>query len=250
MDKSFKAVDRYGAEMEFEIIEPTDILTREADMIYRKAYSEAMKEGILTREKMREIFNKHGVWTKEDDDGFRAMVGKLTDLNFKLEDVSKKGETSECIKIAGEMGQIRLDMLKSFNIQQSAYLQSCEGYAELMRLESLMASCVVIKSNKQRYWKNYKDYVIERDQNDKSNVAVKALACRNMMYEQDRDDIINAYPEQRWLKEKHSEIVEKAKEEAQKVLLERLTALKEVQSANQVPSETTPNSVSDQGAAS
>jgi len=49
MDKIFKAIDRYGAEMEFEIIEPTDALTREADMIYRKAYSEAMKEGIRGR---------------------------------------------------------------------------------------------------------------------------------------------------------------------------------------------------------
>ena len=61
MDRTFKAIDRHGAEMDFELIEATDILVREADMIYRKAYSEAIKEGILPREKMREIFDKNGM---------------------------------------------------------------------------------------------------------------------------------------------------------------------------------------------
>jgi len=45
-------------------------------------------------------------------------------------------------------------------------------------------------------------------------------------------------------------MVDKAKEEAHRVLLERVNALKEAESANKVPSETTTNSVSDQGAAS
>jgi len=222
MDRTFRAIDRHGAEMEFELIEATDILIREADMIYRKAYSEAIKEGILPREKMREIFDKNGIWTKDDDDDFRRLVSDITSLSLSLEEASKRSDNNECIKISGEMGILRVKMLRLFSVQQASYMQSCEGYAELTKLESLMASCVIIKATKQRYWKNYKDYVIERDQNATSNVPEKAMEFNNSLLEKMRDDTINEYPEQKWLKTQHAEMVEKAKQDARETLVRRI----------------------------
>jgi hypothetical protein len=222
MDMVFKAVDRHGAEMEFELIPPTDLLERESEMEYRKAYSAAIKEGILPREKMRNIFKDSGIWTSEDEAKFTDLVREIGLLNIKLDNAVKEGKDDECIKIAGEMGKLRVQMLQLFTIQQSAYMQSCEGYAELVRLEALMASRIVIKANKQRYWKNYKDYVIERDNNDRSTVASQAMTLNNVFLEQQRDIIIGEYPEQKWLQQLQKEIIEKASEQAKAKLAERV----------------------------
>src|SRR5688572_33159529 len=128
MDRTFKAIDRHGAEMEFELIEPTDLLERDSEMEYRKAYSAAIKEGILPREKMRELFKEYGIWTKEDEDQFSLLVRDLSQINLKLEDANKRGEDNECIKLAGEMGTKRVRLLQLFTVQQASYMQSCEGY--------------------------------------------------------------------------------------------------------------------------
>jgi hypothetical protein len=231
MERTFKAIDRHGAEMEFELILPTDLLERESEMEYRKAYSAAIKEGILPREKMREIFKENGIWTKTDDDNFTQLVREIGGINLKLDDATKRGDQDECIKLAGEMGLKRVRLLQLFTVQQASYMQSCEGYAEIVRLEALMASCVVIKANKQRYWKTYRDYVLERDHNEKSTVARGAMEINNAVLESRRDDVIAEYPEQRWLKQLHAEQVEKAKEDAKQLIAERV---KEALSANKV----------------
>lgn len=244
MSSSFKAKDRYGAEIEFEIVEINESLERESEMEYRKAYSAAIKEGILPREKMRNIFKENGIWTQEDEDKFTALVKDIALLNIKLEDATKQGRDDECIKIAGEMGKLRLEMLQLFTIQQSAYMQSCEGYAEIMRLESLLASRVVVKANKQRYWKTYKDYVIERDQNDRSTVATEAMIVNNSLLEKERDLVISEYPEQRWLKQLQKDLVDKATEKAKEELVRRVG---DAANADENKDSTIKNDVSNQG---
>ena len=234
MDRTFKAIDRHGAEMEFELIPATDLLERESEMEYRKAYSAAIKEGVLPREKMRDIFKEHGIWTQEDDDQFMSLVKEISALNIKLDNAAKQGMDDECIKLAGEMGKLRIQMLQLFTIQQSAYMQSCEGYAEIVRLEALMASCVVIKVNKQRYWKNYRDYVIERDNNARSTVPTQAMLINNVDLERRRDDAIAEYPEQKWLKILQKDMISKATEEAKAKMVKRV---EEAIHAEQVASE-------------
>lgn len=245
MERTFKATDRHGAEMEFELIQPTDLLERESEMEYRKAYSAAIKEGVLPREKMRDIFKEHGIWTQEDEDQFMSLVKQISVLNVKLDNAVKQGQDDECIKLAGEMGKLRIQMLQLFTIQQSAYMQSCEGYAEIVRLEALMASCVVIKANKQRYWKNYRDYVIERDNNARSTVPTQAMLVNNVDLERRRDEAIAEYPEQKWLKVLQKDIVARAAEEAKAQMIKRV---EEAVHAEQVASGNKEGDAGNQGA--
>ncbi len=231
MERTFKAIDRHGAEMEFELIDPTDLLERESEMEYRKAYSAALKEGVLPREKMRDIFKETGIWSDDDEARFMTLIKEIGGLEIKLDQAVKQGKDDECIKIAGEMGKLRIQMLKLFTVQQSAYMQSCEGYAELVRLESLMASCILVKANKQRYWKNYKDYVIERDGNVRSTVPTQALLVNNVYLEERRDQTVSEFPEQKWLKSLKHDFFLKAAEDAKAHMVERV---KEAVNASEV----------------
>lgn len=221
MNRIFKAVDRHGAEVEFELIEADLALERESEMQYRIAYSIALKEGILPREKMRQIFKENGIWNEDDEKVITNIIKDISTLQFKLEDATKRGDKDECIKIAGELAKNRLRMWQLFMVQQSSYVNSCEGYAELIRLESLMASCVVIKANKQRYWKTYKDYILERDHNGKATVALNAMELRNQLADEEKDKLIQEYPEQKWLKQVHMDILEKAQLEAKDMIVKR-----------------------------
>lgn len=226
MDRTFKATDRFGAEIEFELREPDKEAIRISDMQYRIAYSVALKEGILPREKMREIFKESGIWDDDDEKSITNVIKDLSITTLKLEEASKRGDRDECIKIAGDMASLRIRMFQLFLVQHSCFLNSCEGYAELVRLESLMALSVFIKHTNQRYWKAYKDYVIERDQNDKSNVVFNASTLNNKLLELKKDELVNEYPEQRWLQKVHAEILEAATNHARQVISDKVEEIK------------------------
>jgi hypothetical protein len=238
VSRVFKAIDRYGAELEFELKEPDNDAVRHSDMQYRIAYSAALKEGILPREKMREIFKENGIWDDDDETAMMDILKELASLTLKLDDTAKRGDKDECIKIAGEMGKTRVRMFQMFMVQQSCFMNSCEGFAELVRLESLMASSVVIKANGVRYWKTYKDYVIERDHNDKATVAAETGKVNSLVLDEKKDELINEYPEQKWLRQIHSEFLQIAQQRAREMIQEKV---KEAVDADKVASANTIN---------
>lgn len=222
IERTFKAVDRYGAELEFELREPDKTAITMSDMQYRIAYSIALKEGILPREKMREMFKETGIWDEEDEKNINSVVRDLALSEFKLENASKKGDKDECIKLAGEMAKHRIRMFQLFLVQHSCFMNSCEGYAEVVRLEALMAGSVFVKATGHRYWPTYKDYVIERDQNDKSTVVSKAADVNNSLLEAKKDELVAQYPEQQWLKQIQAEILETATKQAREMIKDKV----------------------------
>ena len=84
-------------------------------------------------------------------------------------------------------------------VSQMPIINSCEGYADVIKQEPEMAACVRIKANGQRYWADYKQYVLERDENTKSTVPQKAMEIQAEIMESRRQEIVNAYPEAKWL---------------------------------------------------
>ena len=210
MDKTFRAVDRYGAEIEFELVEPGMAIEREGEMQYRIAFSKALQLGILPREKMREVMREHGVWDMDDEESMRDALKDLASSQAALEIVEREGGDEACLRAATELTQKRNRMWELFMVQQSSFTNSAEGFAETIKGEAIMAATTVVKMTGERYWKSYREYVEERDVDGKSTVALESLKAHDDLITETRNNILEDFPERRWLKDARDRILESA----------------------------------------
>ncbi len=220
--RTFKAKDRFGAEVEFILKEAGMKEITEADIVYRIAYSQALKDGILPREKMKDLMRHHEIWSEEDDKILQETIKEIAKAELTLKESESRGDQDKCIELSEVINLARVKMWKLFLIQQNTYTHSCEGYADTVKQESLMAACVVVKANGVRYWKNYKEYVVERDENDASEVPVKAMESLTAVLNSNKDTMLDSLPESKWLKEAKRQMLEDEISKAQAELTERV----------------------------
>jgi len=235
VERTFQAVDRYGAKLEFEIKTPNLAIENEGERQYRIAYSKALAEGVYPRNKLKEVMKVHGMWTDDDDRAMSTEVANLAILQIELEQAQLKGEHDRCLDIAKNMRKHRLRMWELFMIQQSVYMNSAEGIAELIKAEAVMAACTVLKSTSQRYWPNYAEFVKERDESSVSTVYVEAVQIQNELLLEARDTIEATHAENRYLKDAKQAMLDRDVEEriTQELEARKRKALEEVDGKQQ-----------------
>jgi len=196
VDRIFKATDRHGAEVEFELVEPGMVETNEADMQYRTAFSRALQHGILPRERMIEEMRRHEIWDKQTSDEIAGLAAELVNLEAELDKVK---DEAKGLEVAAEMSKKRNRLWELISAQQGPLANSCEGVAAVIREEALMAACVRIKSSNQRYWKDYRAYVTERDGENSGDVVIKVMDLQGQILLGQQKDIVGKQPEQLYL---------------------------------------------------
>lgn len=224
-ERQFKANDRNGNLTEFELKEPTLAEENEGERQYRVAFNRALLEGLLPKEKQKDLMKEHGIWDDEDDKKFKKVVGMLAILQSELSKAETSGDEKACTSIAVELNDTRIEMWRLFLLQQSVYQNSVEGVAELVKAETIMASCVTVKSTGRRYWKDYKEFVIERDENKVSTVYLQATQIQSKIMSETTKELMSAYPETKYLKntkeyildnQLQQEVIEQVKERVYK----------------------------------
>lgn len=227
VERTFKAADRNGTTCEFELKPPSVAEENEGERQYRIAYSKALIDGVFPREKLREIMREHGMWTEEDDKELKRSVGKIAVFQVELRRAEAEGDNAACLKAAKGIAESRRRMWELFVVQQSVYMNSAEGVAEMIKTESIMAACTFLKSTNQRYWKDYAEYVRERDLNVKSTVYANVIEIQTKILDDARQGLMSDFPENRYLKsveerildrEIHEEVVKEVQTRAQRAL--------------------------------
>ena len=220
-ERSFKAVDRHGAEIEFQLIEPNLAIENEAERQYRISYSKALAEGVFPKEKLREIMKQYGMWTDSDDKEMKIVTSKMAIVQMELESAQRAKRTESCKKLAKELVELRQRMYQLFMIQQSVFMNSAEGIAEVSKAEAIMAACTVIKATNQRYWKDYKEYTKERDEDTRSTVYTNVVEVQTQLLDKTRESIESEYPEHQYLKDIKDMMIDREIEQEIKFELER-----------------------------
>jgi len=224
MERTFKAADRHGSVMDFELKAPSLAEENEGERQYRIAYSRALVEGVFPREKLREIMKEHGMWTEDDDKEIKKAVGKIALLQLELKNAEAAGDSEKCLEIANDISDARRRMWELFLVQQSVYMNSAEGVAELIKTEVIMAACTMVQSTGQRYWKDYAEYVRERDLNEKSTVYAHVVELQSKILDDARVGLMSDYPEYQYLKTTEERMLDReVQEEVVKELQSRVT---------------------------
>lgn len=225
INREFKAKDRFGADMQFTLVPPTLQIETEGERYYKIAYSQSLSQGIFPREKLRGVMKDHGMWTEEDEKKYRTIVAKIALWHAELLQFEQAGDTEKCKKIATEMDGERDKMWSLFLIQQSVFMHSAEAMAELVKTEAMMAACTRLKATGERYWKDYTEFVREKEQNLKSTVYMEVVEVQSNLLKAIREDIEGKYPESKYLKDVRESILDRAiKEDVQKEIARRKEA--------------------------
>jgi len=232
VEREFKAIDRHGNPVDFELKRPEVNEEHEGERQYRIAYSKALVEGVFPREKLREIMREHGMWTEDDDSELKKTVGKIALSQIDLKNAEAAGDDKGCMKAATTISEARLRMWELFLVQQSVYMNSAEGVAEMVKTEAIMASCTLLKVTGQRYWENYSDYVRERDLNTKSTVYAHVIEKQAKILDDARKGLMSDYPEYQYLKTTEDRMLDRElQEEVAKELYGRAEAAIEADKA-------------------
>lgn len=239
MDRTFKAVDRHGNPVDFELKQPGLAEENEGERQYRIAYSKSLVEGVFPREKLREIMRDHGMWTEHDDSELKKAVGKIAILQIDLKNAEAEGNDKRCINAAEGIAEARHRMWELFLVQQSVYMNSAEGVAEMIKTEAIMAASTILKSTGQRYWADYAEYVRERDLNTKSTVYALVIEKQAKILDDARISLMEDYPEQQYLKSTQERMLDRElQEEVAKELHARAVAAIEADKAKEAPKKT------------
>jgi len=213
--KTFKSIDRYGSETEFEICEPSLTEEAEGEMRYRIAFSAAIRMGILTRDKMREVLKENDILSQDDDDSLQASIREVAQLETQFTRAELQDDDEKRSKSATELFKSRNRMLQLFMVVNAAYTNSAEGYAELIKQETMMAACTLIKANGQRYWKDYGEYVLERDGETQSKVVETLQDVYGEIMNDKSKEMLESCPESKYLRSVSEKILDRAVKEAQ-----------------------------------
>jgi len=213
VERIFKATDRNGNACEFELVPPTVGIENEGERQYRVAYSASLVEGVFPREKLREIMREHGMWTEADEADLKKAVGKIALLQIDLKNAQAEGNDDRCSEVAHEIGEHRRRMWELFLVQQTVYMNSAEGVAEMIKTETVMSACTVVKATGKRYWADYAEYVRERDLNVKSTVYATVVQVQATLLDEARRSLLSEYPEATYLKTPQEAMLDREIEE-------------------------------------
>lgn len=111
------------------------------DLEYRRAFSEAVRNGVMTNAESIKAMRKTGAWTDEDDAEINQAVLELADLEVKLTD--RKGTDDELDEISRTLTKKRNDILITMNKKSELFENTAEGVADQCRVYKMIYYCLV-----------------------------------------------------------------------------------------------------------
>jgi hypothetical protein len=171
-----------GKNEEFTIKSPSLADQREANKVYNQAFSDAVKSGCIVRARLDDLLKEQGLW----DDTKQAKFNTLQQQILDAEKVLAKGgiTLNMAKKTAIDLKLLRDDLRSLISVRTNLDNHTAEGQADNARFNYLISCCLVYNSSKEKYFKNYEDYLARASE----PVAIKAAqVLANMLYGLDND---------------------------------------------------------------
>jgi hypothetical protein len=138
---------------------PTVGQSNAADLEFSKAYTEAVKNGLMPRTVLERDFKEKGIWTDED--------------NKKLEELLQiQQEQILALKLSGEQDkkeQLKIDLLRTklefqelYTQRQVIFQHSADSKGDAARILELAWRCI-FNENREQVWKTKEALLEEQD---------------------------------------------------------------------------------------
>ena len=180
---------------------PQSAVMSQAQRVSAKAWTDCVRDGIMTKKELSKFMKEQGIWDKGKDVEQDKISADIIALEKKLyvgDSKNAKVKASEAKNIAIEMRKKRNELRELIADKMALEQNTAEAISDNARFEFLVASCAFYENGNKVY--NSIDEYTEQSDSEIAFAAATALA--QMMYSIDKDFEANL-PENKFLKQYH-----------------------------------------------
>jgi hypothetical protein len=170
-------LDNNGNTVRVVVKQPSAKDYRDAQLVYNKAFREALESGAMLRQKLQDYMIQQGIWSDEKQKQYEDIVEQI----HSSEDALKVGniKLSEARSIALKLRDLRSQFRSLISERQSHDTHCAEGQADNTRFNFLVTKCVFKEDGVSRVWPTEESYEVAGSE----DWAVKAASkLAEMMY--------------------------------------------------------------------
>ena len=194
-EKLVKSLDTDGNEITVLIKKPTQKDYRESQLVYNKAFREALDSGALLRQRLSDYMRDQGIW----NDDKQQKNDKYVEEIREKENLLKAGgiKLSDAKEIALELRTLRTEFQLFLAERNQLDGSTAEGQADNARFSELVRLCLLNVNTKKPYFPQAEDY----EKNLEQPWVIEASSeIANLLYGLDPDYAKNL-EENKFLKE-------------------------------------------------
>ncbi len=197
-----KVVDVSLDDKDLKIVvkKPGNVLMSSAQRVGAKAWTECVREGIMTKKELEKFMNAQGIWDKDKDEKQKSITDAIFSMEKQLYVGGKNGQlrASEGKRIAIEMRRKRNELRDLISERLSLEQNTAESISDNSKFDFLVASCTFYE-NGQKVYNDMDDY---KQRSDDALAYAAATALAGMLYSVDKD-FEEKLPENKFLKMFH-----------------------------------------------
>jgi hypothetical protein len=191
-------VDVDGNKVKIVVKKPNNVTLSQAQRIGAKAWTDCVRDGIMTKKELEKFMKEQGIWDDGKDKEQKAIVEEIGSLEKKLF-IGSQGHTklkaSEGKDIAIKMRMKRGELRDLIGERISLEQNTAESISDNARFDYLVSSCAFYE-NGQKVYNSLEEYQSRADAEPAFTIA-STLA--GMLYSVDKD-FESKLPENKFLK--------------------------------------------------
>ncbi len=208
MVKSVFYADEEKKEMELYFLPPTHEELLAIDMEYRKIYSMAVRESVITNAEALKRYKTSGAWEKEDENSITDFIFKLKLLETVITD--EKEDNKKRKESAFEATQVRADLLQKMNIRTGLFDHTAESMAEEQKIHKYILLCCRTVEDDERLFDSREEQ--QQFSNDNNEIMSTIYRKAYFFVYNLSDDISADWAEVQFMKTVADEIKKEAEE--------------------------------------
>lgn len=196
-----KTVDGKETVTKLIVKRPSSSLISQAQRVGAKAWTDCVRDGIMTKKELEKFMKQQGIWDEDKDESQKKIVQEIADLEKRLYvsgNSGKKLKASEGKKIAIDMRIKRNELRDLIAEKMSLEQNTAEAISDNVRFDFLVANSAFYE-NGQKVYNDLDDY---KERSDDEIAFTVASTLAGMMYSVDKD-FEAKLPENKFLKMFH-----------------------------------------------
>jgi hypothetical protein len=152
----FEGEDLDGNTVKFRIKTPGAEEIKKSQIIYNKAFKQALDDGALLRQKLTQYMREQNLWDDNKQKKYEDLVEQISEMEESLQKGGIRLSTAK--EIALDLRNKREEFRILIAERNALDTASAEGQADNARFEELVRLCTLNPDNGQLYFSNKADY--------------------------------------------------------------------------------------------
>ncbi len=169
-------------ERKIKITFPTLGQSSESDLEYSKAYTKALKAGLLPRVSMERQIIESDLWTEKQE---AELENGKENLNILIEKYRLTVDKTDKSIFQNQFYELQSNIFKLSSIKESLFNHTAEKKGEEAKVANLAWKCI-LNEDDTRIWKTQEEFF-----NEKDNVFVSEVVMAFIKFTSGLDDTIN-----------------------------------------------------------